>query len=381
MLRFALRQNLPRILERVHLTIGHRSSNASSNAVSFTDNDGVLPHIDRLSSIDRAFFNICVISLRYRVDEFKDMKQTIVEKPAFKVNGFIILSACVVLALVGAWLAVSNVAIESIVTKGVKAVESLGDPDEVVAGIIATILVIIVPSISGFFTVEPNQAVVLTLFGNYVGTVRDSGFWWTNPFTRKQKISLRVRNFSSKIIKVNDAEGSPIEIAAVVVWQVVDSAKSTFAVDDYQEFVAIQSETAIRALAIRYPYDSPEHSDIPSLRGIPEEIAQALQTELQARLMVTGVEVIEARLSHLAYAPEIAQMMLRRQQAKALVDARRQIVDGAMGMVNDALTRLSTDGVVELDDERKAAMINNLLVVLTAEQTALPVINTGTLYS
>jgi hypothetical protein len=200
MLRFALRQNLPRILERVHLTIGHRSSNASSNAVSFTDNDGVLSHIDRLSSIDRAFFNICVISLRYRVDEFKDMKQTIVEKPAFKVNGFIILSACVVLALVGAWLAVSNVAIESIVTKGVKAVESLGDPDEVVAGIIATILVIIVPSISGFFTVEPNQAVVLTLFGNYVGTVRDSGFWWTNPFTRKQKISLRVRNFSIDIL-------------------------------------------------------------------------------------------------------------------------------------------------------------------------------------
>jgi regulator of protease activity HflC (stomatin/prohibitin superfamily) len=377
MLRFALRQNLPRILERVHLTIGHRSS----NAVSFTDSDGVLSHIDRLSSIDRAFFNICVISLRYRVDEFKDMKQTIVEKPAFKVNGFIILSACVVLALVGAWLAFSNVTLESIVTKGVKAVESLGDPDEVVAGIIATILVIIVPSISGFFTVEPNQAVVLTLFGNYVGTVRDSGFWWTNPFTRKQKISLRVRNFSSKIIKVNDAEGSPIEIAAVVVWQVVDSAKSTFAVDDYQEFVAIQSETAIRALAIRYPYDSPEHSDIPSLRGIPEEIALALQTELQARLMVTGVEVIEARLSHLAYAPEIAQMMLRRQQAKALVDARRQIVDGAMGMVNDALTRLSADGVVELDDERKAAMINNLLVVLTSEQTALPVINTGTLYS
>jgi regulator of protease activity HflC (stomatin/prohibitin superfamily) len=309
------------------------------------------------------------------------MKQLIVEKPAFKVNGFLILAACVALGLVGASLAFSNVVIKSIITNGMQAVTSVGEPDEVVAGVIATILVVVVPAISGFFTVEPNQAVVLTLFGNYVGTVRESGFWWTNPFTSKQKISLRVRNFSSKIIKVNDAEGSPIEIAAVVVWQVLDSAKSTFAVNDYEEFVAIQSETAIRALAIRYPYDSPENSNIPSLRGIPEEIAQALQAELQTRLMVTGVEVIEARLSHLAYAPEIAQMMLRRQQAKALVDARRQIVDGAMGMVNDALARLSTEGMVALDDDRKAAMINNLLVVLTSEQTAQPVINTGTLYS
>jgi regulator of protease activity HflC (stomatin/prohibitin superfamily) len=309
------------------------------------------------------------------------MKQVIAEKPAFKVNGFVILAACVALGLIGASLAFSNAVLEAFITKGMAAVESVGGVDEVVAGIVATILVVIVPSISGFFTVEPNQAVVLTLFGNYVGTVGESGFWWTNPFTSKQKISLRVRNFSSKIIKVNDAEGSPIEIAAVVVWQVLDSAKSTFAVNDYEEFVAIQSETAIRSLAIRYPYDSPENSNIPSLRGIPEEIAQALQTELQTRLMVTGVEVIEARLSHLAYAPEIAQMMLRRQQAKALVDARRQIVDGAMGMVNDALARLSADGTVELDDDRKAAMINNLLVVLTSDQTAQPVINTGTLYS
>ncbi|MFB8787793.1 MAG: SPFH domain-containing protein [Potamolinea sp.] len=232
----------------------------------------------------------------------------------------------------------------------------------------------------GFFTVEPNKARVIVFLGRYIGSVRQAGFWWTNPFATKQRVSLRVRNFNSKQLKVNDAQGSPIEIGAVVVWQVIDSAKSLFEVDDYEQFVAIQSETAIRALAIRYPYDTPDEASIPSLRGIPDEIANELQKEVQARLQVAGVEVLEARLSHLAYAPEIAQAMLRRQQAKAIIDARRQIVEGAVGMVDQALKHLSERQIIELDDERKAAMINNLLVVLTSEQNTQPVINTGNLY-
>ncbi|KAB8333459.1 SPFH domain-containing protein [Scytonema tolypothrichoides VB-61278] len=313
------------------------------------------------------------------------MEQKIKEFPAFKLNGFIILAAVVALTLLGGWYLWSSVqGLEALLARGLKVTDFIGADDtvaEFIAWLAATLLVIIIPSLSGFFSVEPNQGVVLVLFGKYMGTVRESGFWWTNPFASKQKISLRVRNFNSKIIKVNDAEGSPIEIAAVVVWQVFDSAKSKFAVDDYEEFVAIQSETAIRSLAIRYPYDSPDETQTPSLRGIPDEIAHALQRELQARLEVTGVEVIEARLSHLAYAPEIAQMMLRRQQAKALIDARRQIVEGAVGMVNEALNRLSQEQMLDLDDERKASMINNLLVVLTSEQTAQPVINAGTLYN
>ncbi|RUR75575.1 SPFH domain-containing protein [Chlorogloeopsis fritschii PCC 9212] len=313
------------------------------------------------------------------------MEQKIKEFPAFKLNGFMMLAVVVAIALVGGWYLLSSVqGLEALLARGLKVTDFIGGDDtvaEIIAWLAATLLVIVIPSLSGFFSVEPNQAVVLVLFGKYMGTVRESGFWWTNPFASKHKISLRVRNFNSKIIKVNDAEGSPIEIAAVVVWQVFDSAKSKFAVDDYEEFVAIQSETAIRSLAIRYPYDSPDETETPSLRGIPDEIAHALQKELQARLEVTGVEVIEARLSHLAYAPEIAQMMLRRQQAKALIDARRQIVEGAVGMVNEALNRLSQEQMIDLDNERKASMINNLLVVLTSEQTAQPVINAGTLYN
>jgi hypothetical protein len=323
-----------------------------------------------------------VISLKYYFGIIQAMQENIKELPAFKVNGFIVLAAMGVIGLAGVWYLGSHLQVlEALLENGTKAAKLVEDADEFLAEIIALFVVVAIPSVLGFFTVEPNQAVVLVLFGKYVGTVRESGFWWTNPFSSKQKISLRVRNFNSKIIKVNDAEGSPIEIAAVVVWQVFDSAKSKFAVDDYEEFVAIQSETAIRALAIRYPYDTPDDSGKPSLRGIPDDIAQALQTELQARLEATGVVVIEARISHLAYAAEIAQMMLRRQQAKATIDARRQIVEGAVGIVNDALTHLSESQMVELDDERKATMINNLLVVLTSEQTVQPVINTGTIYS
>lgn len=208
------------------------------------------------------------------------MEPKIKEFPAFKVNGFIMLAVVIAIALLGGWYLWSRVqGLEALLARGLKVTDLIGEDSaaEFLAPLAAALIAVVIPSISGFFSVEPNQAVVLVLFGKYMGTVRESGFWWTNPFASKQKISLRVRNFNSKIIKVNDAEGSPIEIAAVVVWQVFDSAKSKFAVDDYEEFVAIQSETAIRALAIRYPYDSPDDTATPSLRGIPDEIAQALQ--------------------------------------------------------------------------------------------------------
>ena len=306
--------------------------------------------------------------------------EQIKETPAFKVNGFVAFVVVLTLAIFGGWQVWSTIqGLIGVLGRSLK-LGDLSDLAELGAWLGAILIVVIIPSISGFFTVEPNEAVVLVFFGSYVGTVREAGFWWANPFATKRKVSLRVRNFNSKQLKVNDAQGSPIEIAAVVVWQVVDSAKSRFSVDNYEEFIAIQSETALRALAIRYPYDAPDET-IQSLIGIPDEVAQELQKELQARLEVAGVEVIEARLSHLAYAPEIAQAMLRRQQARAIIDARRQIVEGAVGMVDEALKRLSERQIIELDEERKAAMINNLLVVLTSEQNTQPVINTGSLYT
>jgi regulator of protease activity HflC (stomatin/prohibitin superfamily) len=306
--------------------------------------------------------------------------ERIEEIKGFKLNGFLASIILLGVAIIGVWQFWSLTSgLVAVLGSNLQLRSFIGEGDETIVFALAVVLVAI-PSFLGFFTVEPNQAVVLTFFGNYVGTVREAGFWWTNPLSSRRLISLRVRNFNSKILKVNDAQGSPIEIAAVVVWQVLDSAKSRFEVDDYEQFVAIQSETAIRALAIRYPYDAPDDSDLPSLRGIPDKIAIALQKELQERLEVAGVKVLEARLSHLAYAPEIAQMMLRRQQAQALIDARRQIVDGAVGMVDDALRSLSERQVVEFDEERKAAMINNLLVVLTAEQSTQPVVNAGSLY-
>lgn len=303
------------------------------------------------------------------------------EIPAFKVNGFVVVVIIFVIASLGggfAWSAIQK--LTEVLGRGVRVADFFGEGiAELGAYLGALLIAVVIPSLSGFFTVEPNQAVVLVFFGRYIGSVREPGFWWANPFTSRRRVSLRVRNFNSKVLKVNDAQGSPIEIAAVVVWQVVDSAKSRFAVDDYEEFVAIQSETAIRTLAIRYPYDAPDN--VPSLRGIGDEVAYELKKELQARLEVAGVEVIEARLTHLAYAPEIAQAMLRRQQARAIIDARRQIVEGAVGMVDEALRRLSEQQIIELDEERKAAMINNLLVVLTSEQNTQPVVNTGSLYT
>lgn len=307
--------------------------------------------------------------------------EQIKETPAFKINGFVAFVVVATLAIFGGWQVWQAIqGLIAVLGRSLK-VGDFSDLAELGAWLGATLIAVVIPSISGFFTVEPNQAVVLVFFGSYVGTVREAGFWWTNPFATKRKVSLRVRNFNSKQLKVNDAQGSPIEIAAVVVWQVVDSAKSRFSVDDYEEFIAIQSETALRALANRYPYDAPDESSIPSLRGIPDEVARELQKEVQVRLEIAGVEVLEARLSHLAYAPEIAQAMLRRQQARAIIDARRQIVEGAVGMVDEALKRLSERQIIDLDEERKAAMINNLLVVLTSEQNTQPVINTGSLYT
>ena len=231
----------------------------------------------------------------------------------------------------------------------------------------------------GFFIVQPNEAKVLLLFGKYIGSERHDGFWWANPFAIKTHISLRIRNFNSDKIKVNDLYGNPVEIAAVVVWRVVDSAKALFDVQKVEEFVAIQSETAIRGITSEYPYDAQNDEPL-SLRSNPGQIADHLKQELQTRLSVAGVEVTESRISHLAYAPEIAQAMLRRQQAQAIIAARRKIVEGAVGMVDDALTMLSEKNVVELDEDKKATMVNNLMVALVSESEIQPVINTGTLY-
>jgi regulator of protease activity HflC (stomatin/prohibitin superfamily) len=241
-------------------------------------------------------------------------------------------------------------------------------------------LVITLICYKGFFMVHPNQAKVLQLFGTYVGSVRQTGLRWANPFYSKDPVSLRVRNFESGIMKVNDSSGNPVDIAAVVVWKVVDSAEAVFEVDDYTSFVQIQSEAALRNLATSYPYEAHNEGEI-ALRSDPQAIAEKLRKEVQDRLDKAGVEVIEARISHLAYAQEIASAMLKRQQAQAIVAARRQIVDGAVGMVKMALTELEEQNVVQLDEERKANMVSNLLVVLCGEENAQPVLNTGSLYN
>ncbi len=253
-----------------------------------------------------------------------------------------------------------------------------GSVGGIVSGVFASTLVALMWV--GFFMIHPNEAKVLQLFGKYVGTVREPGLRWANPFYAKRPVSVRIRNFESGRLKVNDANGSPIEIAAVVVWRVVDTAEAVFEVDDYVEFVSIQSEAALRNLTTTYPYEAHDGDEL-ALRSSPQEIAKALRDEVQARLDKAGVNVIEARISHLAYAQEIAHAMLRRQQAAAIIAARRQIVAGAVGMVQMALDELSQHHVVELDEERKAAMVSNLLVVLCGEENAQPVLNTGTLYT
>jgi len=248
---------------------------------------------------------------------------------------------------------------------------------QVVAAVFAFALFTI--GLGGFFVVEPNQASVLMLFGNYRGSERRPGLWWANPFMTKKKVTLRVRNFESSKLKVNDHDGNPIEIAAVVVWRVVDSAEAIFQVDNYDNFLHVQSEAALRNLAVGHPYDAHQDGQM-SLRGNILEVAEQLKKEIQARLEKAGIEILEARISHLAYAPEIANAMLRRQQASAVIAARSMIVEGAVSMVEMALAELAKRSVVQLDEERKAAMVSNLLVVLCSEHETQPIVNAGTLY-
>jgi regulator of protease activity HflC (stomatin/prohibitin superfamily) len=288
--------------------------------------------------------------------------QTVSEKKANKVNGFFALLIILVLLVFDVMFFVG----------GVRA----NDPSFLWYFFPLTFVCII--ALTGLITVQPNDSRVIIFFGNYSGTVRETGFWWINPFTIKRKVSLRIRNFNSDKIKVNDLRGNPIEIAAVIVWRVTDTSRAVFDVENYEEFVAIQSETAIRSLTSEYPYDGEE--DKASLRGSPQEVAENLQRQVQSRLDIAGVEVIEARISHLAYAQEIAQAMLRRQQAEAIVAARQKIVEGAVGMVESALIALSQQNIVQLDEEKKATMVNNLMVALVSEKEVQPVINTGTLY-
>ncbi|MCD6049917.1 MAG: band 7 protein [Verrucomicrobia bacterium] len=235
-------------------------------------------------------------------------------------------------------------------------------------------------SCNGFFTLQPNEGRVLVLFGDYRGTVRNSGFHWVNPFYTKSRVSLRSRNFNSDKLKVNDKRGNPIEIGAVVVWRVNDSAQASFDVQDFESYVSVQSESAVRHIASRYAYDHADDEEEVTLQSSNDEVLLAMKVELQERLSKAGVEVEEARITHLAYAPEIAQAMLRRQQAEAVIAARRKIVHGAVSMVEMALLELSAKNVIQFDDERKAAMVSNLLVVLCGEAEVTPVVNTGTLY-
>lgn len=278
------------------------------------------------------------------------------EKQAWKMNGFLalLLSLITLAASIYAFCIV-----------------------QIVPGIVLVILFSLM--VSSIMVVQPNEARAITFFGSYIGSVRESGLWMTVPFTAKPKVSLRVSNFNSKMLKVNDILGNPVEIAAVVVFKVVDSAKALFDVNSYEQFVEIQSETALRHVATKYPYDEFEDGGT-SLRGNADQVAAELAAEIQERLKAAGVEVIEARLTHLAYATEIASAMLQRQQATAIIAARQKIVEGAVGMVQMALEKLENESVVVLDDERKAAMINNLMVAIVSDRAAAPVINTGSLY-
>lgn len=277
-------------------------------------------------------------------------------------GGFVLLVLLAATALATWWLII-----------GIRAESPF---DAIGGGLALTVLLFM---LAGLFVVNPNEAQVVQLFGNYVGTVKSPGLRWANPFYSKKKLSLRVRNFESGHLKVNDLEGNPIEIAAVVVWRVVETAEAVFEVDDYEHYVKVQSESALRNLATSYAYDA--HDDhTRSLRGHTNDVAEHLKREIQERLNKAGVEVIEARTSHLAYAPEIAAAMLQRQQAGAIIAARQRIVEGAVGMVEMALAMLSKKEIVTLDEERKAAMVSNLLVVLCGERGAQPIVNTGTIY-
>ncbi len=282
------------------------------------------------------------------------------EKPAKSASGYTMLLGLFLSLLVCIYLIV-------VAAPAIKALSGFGIGTIIFLGL-------------GLFIVAPNEAKVLQLFGSYAGTERKPGLRWANPLYTKRRVSTRIRNFESDQLKVNDLYGNPIDIAAVVVWRVVDTAEAVFEVDNYEEFVAIQSESALRNMATSYPYDEHENEAV-TLRANANEIAEILRKEIQDRLGKAGVEVIESRISHLAYAQEIASAMLQRQQASAIIAARQKIVEGAVGMVDLALTRLSEKGVVELDEERKAAMVSNLLVVLCGDKNATPVINSGSLYT
>jgi len=285
------------------------------------------------------------------------------ERKGFSLPGIATLIVLLILGLLLLWWIVATLV--------------AGDPAAAIPPIVLGALWLFL--LGGFFQVQPNEARVLQLFGRYAGSVRDAGLRWTNPLYSKRTLSLRVRNFDSDKLKVNDADGNPIEIAAVVVWQVVESYEAVFEVQDYESFLKIQTESALRQMSQNYAYDS--HDERPSLRSHGEEVNAHLRDQIQERLNKAGLKVIEARISHLAYAPEIAQVMLQRQQANAIVAARERIVEGAVGMAQMALKRLEADGVVELDPERKAAIVANLLVVLCGDRATQPVVNTGTLYN
>ncbi|MER6311945.1 SPFH domain-containing protein [Streptomyces sp. NPDC001657] len=278
------------------------------------------------------------------------------------------------LTVLGVALGVAGIAVGGILADGGN--KAAGIP-LILAG--AAVLLSSLFCMTGVKMVAPGEARVIQLFGRYVGTIRTDGLRWVNPLTSARSISTRVRNHETAVLKVNDAYGNPIELASIVVWQVEDTAQALFEVDDFLEFVATQTEAAVRHIAIEYPYDAHDE-DALSLRGNAEEITEKLALELTARVQAAGVRIIESRFSHLAYAPEIASAMLQRQQAGAMVAARQQIVEGAVGMVEQALARISEQGIVELDEERKAAMVSNLMVVLCGDRAAQPVLNTGSLY-
>ena len=278
------------------------------------------------------------------------------------------------------WLMLPLLIVAQIATIVFMVQEVLAAEEPTLLFFVALVLLIVeLIMLAGFFVVNPNEAKVITLFGKYSGSVKRDGFHWANPLLTKKRISLRVHNFESSKIKVNDHEGNPIEIAAVVVWRVTETAEASFEVEDYKHYVEVQSEAALRNLATQYPYDA-YTEDQKSLRANTAEIADQLQAEVQQRLAKAGVDVLEARINHLSYAPEIAHAMLQRQQAGAIIAARQRIVEGAVGMVEMALDLLSARGVVDLDNERKAAMVSNLLVVLCGDRSTQPIVNTGTIY-
>ncbi|WOX12251.1 SPFH domain-containing protein [Streptomyces sp. N50] len=297
------------------------------------------------------------------------------DMPAPRVREFAAHSIGGGLALV---LGLAGLLVSAGLLAGAGAVGSGGAKAALIIGGVLVLLAAFI-AMRGLNTVAPGEARVVQLFGRYRGTIRQDGLRWVNPFTSRTRISTRVRNHETAVLKVNDAYGNPIELAAVMVWKVRDTAQATFEVDDYSDFVAIQTEAAVRHIAIEYPYDSHDEGGL-SLRGNAEEITEKLVLELSARVEAAGVQIIESRFTHLAYAPEIASAMLQRQQAGAVVAARRQIVDGAVGMVEAALARITEQDIVELDNERKAAMVSNLLVVLCGDRAPQPVLNTGTLY-